>query len=84
MSNEILIMPHEASKHVAATIASWAWRAKRLGLTLQDLGRALEMGDTMIYEYTSGRTMPSAVRFFEIELAIVAMEKSRGLDGSAV
>lgn len=64
---------------VKAVMASWPWRIKRLGYTIQDFAATFDIGAPMFSEYTSGKTIPSAVRYMMIEGTLSDVEIERGL-----
>lgn len=65
-------------KIVLETMASWPWRIKRLGYTIQDFGATFQIGAPMFSEYTKGKTIPSAIRYLTIENCLLEMEKQKG------
>jgi hypothetical protein len=65
-------------KEVKAVMASWPWRAKRLGYTMQDFGASLDIAAPTLCEYTSGRMIPSAPRYLMIETTLRKAEEEAG------
>ncbi len=65
-------------KEVKDKMASWPWRIKRLGYTIQDFAGTFGIGAPMFSEYTSGKTIPLAPRYLMIEGCLNKMETERG------